>query len=463
MKRAAIPLAVLVSLTLIALSGWLGYQSIGWSGVSLPSLASASPTPSTPTRTVAVTRGDVRQVLTVPGSVSPARQQSMGFSGSGRVVEIMVRAGDTVTKGQTLARQDTETLNLALSQAQANVASKQASLDKLKAGPSDSDLASANAAVRDAQVGLQNAQMNLSVVQNSDTVMRNVRDREYEANWYEANYGESLHRFQAGKIDQDRLNLDYNNLLTAKEKLVNARTQAALAMSQANQQLANAQEAVRKSQTALADLKAGSSDADLKTAEASLQSAQLDLKQAEVNLAGSTLIAPFDGKVLSVSALAGDIVAADSAIMTIADLTQLEVQTTVGQEDVTQVQPGQVASLTFDARPGETYAGKVSRIVPTRAGTSGAVNYNVFVSLDKSPEGLLPGMTADADIVVAERAGVLTLPRRSIRARANATIQLQVVQGGQTSTRNVRIGLVGDLNVEVLSGLQEGDQVVAAQ
>jgi hypothetical protein len=85
------------------------------------------------------------------------------------------------------------------------------------------------------------------------------------------------------------------------------------------------------------------------------------------------------------------------------------------------------------------------------------------VTLDQPPPGLLPGMTADADIIVVERKDVLTLPRRSIRARADATIPLPVLQAGQTITRSVKIGLVGDLNVEVLSGLQEGDQVVSTQ
>jgi macrolide-specific efflux system membrane fusion protein len=72
-------------------------------------------------------------------------------------------------------------------------------------------------------------------------------------------------------------------------------------------------------------------------------------------------------------------------------------------------------------------------------------------------------MTADADIIVAERKNVLTLPRRSIRATANATINLSVVQNGQVVSRSVKIGLVGDLNAEILSGLQEGDQVVTTQ
>jgi HlyD family secretion protein len=458
-KRLAIPLGILISLALVAGAGWLGYTSVTWSGIGI----TAAPTPSAQVRTVAVTRGDVRQVLTVPGEVSSARQVSMGFSAGGKLVEVTVRAGDTITQGQTLARLDTDPLNLAVALAQASVDAKQAALDKLKAGASTSDLAAANASVKDAQTALQNAQLSLSVAQNSSAVQQTIRDREYEANWYEVNYGESLRKYDAGKIDKDRLDQDYSNLLTAKERLATARTQAALSMSQANQTVANAQETLRKAQADLATLKAGSSSVDLKQSQADLQSAQLNLKQAQVDLANAVLLAPFDGRVMSVSALTGDIVGDSATVLTVADLTQLEIKATVGQEDVTQVLSGQAANVTFDALPGETFTGSVSRVVPTRASTSGAVTYTLYVSLDKPPNGLLPGMTADADLIVAEHKNVLTLPRRSIRGRANSNVSVPVLEAGRTVTRTVKVGLIGDLNAEILSGLEEGDRVVSSQ
>jgi len=167
--------------------------------------------------------------------------------------------------------------------------------------------------------------------------------------------------------------------------------------------------------------------------------------------------------VLSVTGQVGDTVAANAVVVEMADLSQVQVQASIGQQDVISVQAGQSATITFDARSGETFTGKVSRVVPQRASTSGAVTYTVYISVDQAPTGLLPGMTADADIIVAERKNVLTLPRRSIRATANATINLSVVQNGLTLSRSVKIGLVGDSNVEILSGLQEGDQVVTTQ
>lgn len=457
MKRLVIPAAILASLALIVLSGWLGYQSVTWS------LPTAQPTPRADVTTVRVTRGDVRQVLTVPGEVAPARQQQLGFPAGGRLVELTVRTGDGCVQGQTLARLDTEPLKLALAQAQADLEVKQAALKKLQAGQSAEDLAAATAAVKDAQTELENAKYNLVVVQKSDVVSRNVRDREYEHAWYEGNYGDYLKKYERGEIDKTRLDLEWNNLMTAKERLDTARIQAALALSGANQKVTNAEENLRKAQARLAELKAGPNPTDVKQAENAMQAAELALKKAQADLAGATLVAPFSGRVLDVKAQAGDMVSANAAIIELADLTQLEVQTTVGQQDVSLVQPGQPATLSFDARPGETFPGKVSRLVPKMASSQGAVTFNVLVAVDQAPPGLLPGMTADADIIVAERKGVLTLPRRTLRARANTTVSVPVLQGGQTITRSVKIGLVGDLNVEILSGLQEGDQVVTQQ
>jgi RND family efflux transporter MFP subunit len=229
--------------------------------------------------------------------------------------------------------------------------------------------------------------------------------------------------------------------------------------------LAQAQVTYQIKLDALNKLKAStpSNSTDVKQAEIDLQTAESALKQAQADLTGAVMIAPFSGRILSVSSPISNTASANSTVLEMADLSQLEIQTSIGQQDVTAVQAGQSATITFDARPGETFTGKVSRVVPKKASTSGAVTYTVFVSVDKAPAGLLPGMTADADIIVAERKNVLTLPRRSIRATANATINLSVVQDGRTVSRSVKIGLVGDLNVEILSGLQEGDQVVTTQ
>lgn len=343
MKRWLIPIGILTSIVLIVLSGVLGYISVNSSlalAVSLPSVQQATPTAQV--RTTRVTRGDVRQVLTVPGEVTPATLLDLAFSATGRLVELNVRAGDQVTQGKVLASIEQAPLKLALAQAQVTYQTKLDALNKLK-------------------------------------------------------------------------------------------------------------------------LSASATSTDVQQAEIDLQTAESSLKQAEADLTNAVMIAPFSGRVLSVTGSIGTSVSANSTVVEMADLTQLEIQTSIGQADVAAVKDGQSANLTFDARPGETFTGTVRSVVPKKASTSGAVTYTVFVSVDKAPAGLLPGMTADADIIVAERKNVLILPRRSIRATANATVNLSVVQNGRTTSRSVKLGLVGDQNVEIVSGLQEGDQVVTTQ
>jgi len=103
MKRFLIPIGIIAAIALIVLSGVLGYFSVNSSfaiPVSLPSIQQTTPTPQV--RTAGVTRGDVRQVLTVPGEVVPANTQQLSFSATGRLVELNVRVGDAVTQGKVL-------------------------------------------------------------------------------------------------------------------------------------------------------------------------------------------------------------------------------------------------------------------------------------------------------------------------------------------------------------------------
>ncbi|MEI4896929.1 efflux RND transporter periplasmic adaptor subunit, partial [Klebsiella pneumoniae] len=74
------------------------------------------------------------------------------------------------------------------------------------------------------------------------------------------------------------------------------------------------------------------------------------------------MLAPFSGRILSISSTITNTVSANSTIIEMADLSQIQVQTTIGQQDVVSVKAGQSAAITFDARPGETFTGKLDRV-----------------------------------------------------------------------------------------------------
>ena len=188
-----------------------------------------------------------------------------------------------------------------------------------------------------------------------------------------------------------------------------------------------------------------------------LKKAQLDIAQATLD--HMELKASFSGVVIAMNAVADQPFQADDLLFTIIDPKALEVKANVTQEDYPLLKDGQSAVVYFDARPDVTAQGKVDRIVPKLvAGDS--PTYDIYISLDEVPDGLVDGMTADTNVTIASRPGVLCLPCSVVHASADNKAELQAWNGVGTETRQVTTGLRGDSNVEILSGLEEGEQVV---
>lgn len=199
---------------------------------------------------------------------------------------------------------------------------------------------------------------------------------------------------------------------------------------------------------------------------ATIQDADNDLalKKAQLNAAQSTLEdmelkAPFSGVVTEVDATANQPYHANDILFKMIDPKALEAEVNVTQEDYPLLKQGQDVVVYFDARPDVTVQGKVDRIVPKLvSGTS--PTYNIFIVLNEVPDGLVDGMTVDSNVTIASRQGVLCLPRSVVHASGDNKVILQVWNGSSTENRQVTIGLRGDSNIEIVSGLAEGEQVV---
>jgi multidrug resistance efflux pump len=186
---------------------------------------------------------------------------------------------------------------------------------------------------------------------------------------------------------------------------------------------------------------------------------QWEVDKAKRNLTATILVAPFDGIVLEVAVRPGESIGTGQTILVLADVSRGELLTTVIEEDLPLVKPGQVAELYFDAAPDGIVSGTVGRIVPQRTEGDRPL-YPVYVEVADLPVSLLPGMTADAVIVIERRQDVLRLPRAVVRAGEGDTATVQVWNGHEAEPREVRLGLRGDTYVEILSGLEEGEMVV---
>lgn len=193
-------------------------------------------------------------------------------------------------------------------------------------------------------------------------------------------------------------------------------------------------------------------DENLALAKAKLDDAQAVVDQMDLKT-------PFDGVVIEVDAAADSPQRKGDTLFKVIDPRALEVKANVTQEDYPLLKPGQSAQVFFDARPDVTAQGKVDRIVPQLV-QGESPTYDIYISLDDVPDGLADGMTADTNVTIESRPGVLCLPRSVVHASADNKAEVQVWNGAATESRQVTTGLRGDANIEILSGLGEGEQVV---
>ena len=271
-----------------------------------------------------------------------------------------------------------------------------------------------------------------------------------------------------------------------QQALANYQSLQATAGADANSRVQQAKSQLEDAQADLTRLQDPASPADLASAQATLTQAKNDLekllagpeanaldiaqnrvvlaevavKQAQLQLAQAQIKAPFEGVVTEVHANTGDAVTPNTPLILFSDPAALEVVGTVVEEDLSQVQVGQAVDLFFDAQPDVAVKGHVARIVPERDTGDDRVAFPVAISLDQPVESLMPGMTVDASIVVAQKSNVLCLPRSLVRAGGDGAAVVQVWQGDHAEPRTVSVGLRGDVNVEIVDGLREGEQVV---
>jgi HlyD family secretion protein len=186
--------------------------------------------------------------------------------------------------------------------------------------------------------------------------------------------------------------------------------------------------------------------------------AQLD--QVKYNLAAATLTAPFDGMVAAVNVNVGELAspAAPIPLLSLVDPSNLRLDASVDETDVSHVQRGQDVTVAFDAVPGKTFQGKVLSIAPNATVQSGVASYIVSISVESSPE-IKPGMTGNADIIYAHHDDALLVPSRAVRTDGDNRL-VSVLEGGQVVAKTVVVGVSDDKSTEIVSGIQPGDQVV---
>lgn len=207
----------------------------------------------------------------------------------------------------------------------------------------------------------------------------------------------------------------------------------------------------------------------VKRAKAKLEQAKVSLQQAEWRLAQATLVAPISGTITALDVDAGEMANSGQTVVVLSDLSNLDIVVNVDETNVVGIQSGMKVTISVDAFPSVELSGQVAEVASLNDVQSGVVLYPVTVRLDSTNSLILPtvtgqalplrlGMTVNVTFPVEERQDTLFVPFRAVETEGGQAYVTRVTASGSERVA-VMLGLITDTQVEILSGLAEGDVV----
>lgn len=389
---------------------WLGVGAVivvGAAGVALARMASG--TSIDPNKIAKVTRGDVARSVVATGKIQPITKVEVKSKASGIVEKLYVDINNHVHKGQQLAQLDQQEIL--------------------------------------AQVEAQRAQL--------AAAQANVGT-------YEANIEQDKVNAAAPDLPMYKVTLD-RNLQMQKDGIVSRQ-----ALDDANKDYLAA---LTRRDSSKAQI--GVDTAKLKQARAQVMQSQASLKQLEEQLSYTTIVAPMDGVILSRDVEIGDAVSSilvlgstATLVMTEGDTTQVYVQGKVDEADIAHVYMNQAARIKVESFRDRVFNGKVTKIAPLGVEKDNVTTFEVRVSIDNPGGELKANMTANAEILLDEHKGVLTVPENAVMYDGQKNASVEIPDKSQKEGKRkvpVKVGLSNGSVTELLSGLKEGDKVVLQQ
>ncbi len=350
----------------------------------------AAPQIAAPLQNAGLTSDAAATSVRAIGTFASANQASLAFQMAGRVKTISVKESDAVHAGDLLVSLDTTTLDLQVAQAQAALDTAQARLDQLK-NPSSSDVAAAQAQVAAAQAAL--AQLKMPTANDLLMAKADLNMAQATLNQAQAAYD------RVGGASNPFISMTPQSLALQQASDVFVKAQAAYTArtNPSDAQLKQAQALVEQAQAQLNRL-TNPSPNDSKTAQAAVAQAQAALDLTKQNVANARIVAPFDGTVVWLGPHLGESAAPNAPMVTLADLSHMQVQIGVDENTLAQLKLGQTAAITADALPGQTFTGHISKIGLLATTTAGIISLPVTIDVDATNAPIAPGLSAAVEI-----------------------------------------------------------------
>jgi HlyD family secretion protein len=371
-------LLALVAGLLAALIGFVTWNPTGGSAADAPY------------RLASVDRGPITASVRATGTLNPVTTVLVGSQLSGQIVEILADYNSPVKAGQVVARLYSEQIKARRDAARADLEQGRADL-----------------AMRRAQIERTRATRQKAEAAMQDMLAQ--RDR------------------TSAQLAEARRNLERQQELFARK--VGSETALDAARTQAEVQRATLASSEAQIASARAELQGLDADialaeAQVKSAEAVILQRQAKLKDIEIDLERTDIRSPVDGVVVQRQIDLGQTVAASlnaPTLFTIAqDLREIDIYANVDEADVGRIKTGQPVSFTVNAYPNRTFTGTVRMVRLGAQTVQNVVTYTAVIGVENGDMALLPGMTANLQIITDERRAVLRVPNAALRFRPAA-------------------------------------------
>lgn len=406
--------------------------------------------PRQPTYTVE--RGEVQRKIDFLARVQAVEDEPLAFEMDGRIAKANVQVGDDVKQGDVLAELDTSDLKNQIEQARIEYITAQSALSRT--------LQNYTETLRAAQLDLDVAQLRV----------QQARDK---------NFGPQIELAQAEIARAERALADANTGLTSARNTPQDKDMIAgfeRMVMDAQIQLARAksdyQSLVQSQATHQFDVSILAKDVERarlaidridNSIDPALQRAvevgKLALERLEAQLARMQIVAPFDGRISSESLAVGKNIRAFDPVVIVAKPGGLEAAAELSQSRLAEISVGQKVSVTLNSVPGKVFAGEVRRVPQTGAATT-ATDRSVRVAIEGAETDMQEGDLARVTIVTDRKDNTLWLPPQALRNFQGRRFVVVRDQEGERRS-DVKVGLQGEDRVEILSGVLEGQTVVA--
>ncbi len=415
----------------------LAIVAVTWARSSKP--VAASPTMAT------VQRGTVVVTATASGTVTPVRSRGLSFSMSGVVTELDVKAGDSVTAGQVLARIDDTDARNALDTAQTGLNNAQDSLGRAQqtATPTPTCPGTGTTQPTTAAPHPAGTPTPTSTASSTPTSTPSSTDPPTATPTATPTTTRPATPTSTATVTPTGTGRGAGGCTNTGGNSTGGNSGGGNSGAGGNGR--------------------GSSPDNIFSATQQVNNATLTLQQAQAKLAGTTITAPIAGKVLSVGgALGSQVSPGGTGFIVLGGLSDVAVEAKFSEADIAHLAVGQPATITLPNSERVTLDGTVSEIDPAGTLSGRLVRYRVLIAFDQLPQELLLGQSAAVAVITQSVTGVLYAPSVAVAAAKDGTASVLLRLDGRDERRTVRVGLRGDQYTEIQSGLAEGDRLVVA-